>query len=68
MLKLSTNALIMLLTGLTLNLSEIVTIISSLMPKNNIFPNSSHHLTIFDVCGKLSMSKLQHGLQWIMRV
>jgi len=47
MLNLSTNALILLLTGLNLNLSESVTIISSLMPKNNIFPNwSLHHLII----------------------
>ena len=34
---LDTNALILLLTGLNLNLSEIVTIILSLMPKNNIW-------------------------------
>jgi len=38
MLNLSTNALILLLTGLNLNhLSEIVTIISSLMPKTQYF-------------------------------
>ena len=54
--NLSTNALILLLTGLNLNLSEIVTIISSLMPKSNISPNwSLHHLTIFGVSGKLSI-------------
>jgi len=55
MLSLSSNTLILLLTGLNLNLSEIVTIISSLIPKkNNIFPNwSPHHLIIHGVSGKL---------------
>ena len=53
----STNALILLLIGLNLNLSEIVTIILSLMPKNNIFPNwSLHHLIIHGASGKLSIN------------
>ena len=58
MLNLSTNAFILLLTGLNLNLSEIVTIISSLIPKkNNIFRNwSLYHLIIHGASGKLSIN------------
>jgi len=65
MLNPSIHAHILLLTGLILNLSEIVTIISSLMQKNNIFPHwSLHHLTIIErvVKSQLTDHLFSHNL------
>ena len=61
MLNLSVNALILFLTGLNLNLSEIPTIISSLMPKNYfsklVSSSSDNPRCLWQTVNKLSNRK-----------